>query len=261
MFSPVNGKSEKNPGPKKKAEKTEVFDRRVSNIITAVNEDDIDDNEDVITTKFNKNELLGAVRTLSDDNNELLKLSKQNNIIGEPIMDEKDLKLMTNDFKTMLDDKFKSEFDDKLDKKLDTKFGSLESDLKGIKENSEKACVGNDCFANKLDELSEKINGIDTLKDDINGFKSDINGFKSDINGEIKGVTNSVSGMDEKFNKSISNINDKLGETCTGIDCLNKRFEQEDDMIECPACGHMFSLTENTLGDIIICPSCQAKLQ
>jgi chromosome segregation ATPase len=200
-----------------------------------------------IQTKYSKPEMVGAVKILVNNNKELQnKLNEK----GELNMDTKDMELL------------ESKLDKLLETKFEKKFKGLETDLEDIKESSKKACTSGDCFADKLDELEKKF---DTIED----VKTNVFDLKLDVNEKIKGVTESISKMSDGFTESISNIDngitesitgmgEKLDSTCTGIECMNKRFAEEDDMVQCPACGHTFSLSTNTVNGAIVCPDCQA---
>ena len=224
-----------------------INEKKAQSFIDDISSDKPKTDGENIQTKYSKPEMVGAVKILVNDNKELQnKLNEK----GESNMDEKDLELFQNKFEKALDEKFKE------------KFSGLESDMKNIKENTEKACTSGDCFADKLDELEKKF---DTIED----VKTNVFDLKLDVNEKIKGVTESISKMSNGFTESISNIDngitesiagmgEKLDSTCTGIECMNKRFAEEDDMVECPNCNHMFSLSANTVNGAIVCPNCQA---
>lgn len=199
----------------------------VNVLIKDATNDELDISNDTTKAKYDKIQALGAVKVLVNDNKELQnKLNEK----GESNMDEKDMQLFQNNLEKVLDEKFNA------------KFSGLESDLKEIKEGTEKACTSGDCFADKLDEFKKKF-------DEIGDVKTEVFDLKLNVNEKMKNVTDSISQMGEK-----------LDNTCTGIDCMNKRFAEEDDMVQCPNkdCGHWFSLSANTVNGTIVCPNCQA---
>lgn len=195
-----------------------------------------------LQTKYNKPQMFGAVQQLADENKELLELQERMNEIGEPRMDEKDLEIWSNKFEKMLDEK------------LDKRFVMVEDNLENIQNSVAQTCKDGKCFTGTLENLQEKLNDIDGVREAITGIKTDV---------EIKNneVKQSITQMDKRFNESISGINDKLEDTCTGVDCIKKRLEEEDDMTECPHCGTVFALSLNTIGDTIVCPNCKKMLK
>ena len=237
----------------KKTNKT--FDNKVNTFIDATVQSGSIEEDNALQEKYDKDIMYAAIGKLSSDKKQLSELQVLNNKIndkGELNMDEKDMKILTADLGKLLDDKF------------DPKFKGLENDIKDIKKSNEKACVGADCFADKLDDLDKKFGTIDDIKKDIDGFKSSMgNEIKSVVDSisSMDGKFNeSISSMDEKFNESISNVDEKLKETCEGIDCVNNRFKEEDDLVECENCKQTFSLSKNIAGDKAICPHCNAIL-
>lgn len=221
---------------------TKTFDNKVGALINKVNESDSQSTDEALIVRYDKEELLGAVKVLSDNHKELLKLKEENNTIGEQNMDSKDIMILTGKIKDIFSEEF------------DKKFDGLKTDLKDIQESVGQTCKDGKCFTNQLDDLNKKLESIDDIKTEVKGFKSNIKEGLDEMNTSISNIT-------DGFNTSLSETNEKLEETCTGIDCINKRFEKEDDMIKCPVCHEIFSLSENTLGDIVICPNCQAKLE
>ena len=215
-----------------------INEKKAQSFIDDISNDTPKTDSESIQTKYSKPDMLGAAKILVNDNKELQdKLNEK----GEMNMDEKDLELFENRLYKSLDDKFKE------------KFTGLESDLKEIKKGTEKACASGDCFADKLDEFKEKF-------DEIEDVKTKVFDLKLDVNEKMKGVTDSISEMSKGFTDSITGMGEKLNSTCTGIECMNKRFAEEDDMVQCPNkdCGHWFSLSANKVGDTIVCPNCQA---
>ena len=213
-----------------------INEKKAQSFIDDISNDTPKTDSESIQTKYSKPDMLGAAKILVNDNKELQdKLNEK----GEINMDEKDLELFENRLQKSLDGKFKEKFSD------------LESDLKEIKEGTEKACASGDCFADKLDDLEKKFNTVEDVKTSV--FE-----LKLDMNEKMKGVTNSISEMTDGFTSSITGMGEKLNSTCTGIECMNKRFAEEDDMVECPNCGHTFSLSANTVSGTIVCPNCQA---
>ena len=215
---------------------TKTYVDNVNRIIAEASEDKLKPSSESTKTRYDKSEIFSAVNQLTSDNKELQnKLNEK----GESNMDEKDLELFQNKFEKALDAKFKEKFSD------------LESDMKEIKENTEKACTSGDCFADKLDEYKKKF-------DEIDDVKTKVFDLKLDVNEKMKGMTESISDMSKGFTDSITGMGEKLDNTCTGIECMNKRFAEEDDMVECPNedCKHMFSLSANTINGTIVCPNC-----
>ena len=215
---------------------TKTYIDNVNKLIGEANENKLKPDSESTKTRYDKSEIFSAVNQLTVNNKELQdKLNEK----GESNMDEKDMQLFQNNLEKVLDEKFKEKFSD------------LESDLKKIKESSEKACTSGDCFADKLDDFDKKI-------EELGKVKTSVFDLKLDVNEKLKGVTESISEMTNGFTESITGMGEKLDNTCTGIDCMNKRFAEEDDTVECPNCKHVFSLSANTVNDTIICPNCQA---
>ena len=215
---------------------SKINDKKAQSFIDDIHSGKPETDGENIQTKYSKPEMVSAVKILVNNNKELQnKLNEK----GESNMDEKDLELFQNKLEKALDEKFK------------TKFSGLESDLKEIKESSEKACTSGDCFADKLDDLDKKI-------EELGNVKTSVFDLKLDVNEKLKGVNESISEMTNGFTSSITGMGEKLDNTCTGIECMNKRFAEEDDLVECPNedCKHMFSLSANTVNDTIICPNC-----
>ena len=215
---------------------TKTFTENVNVLIEDVTNDELDFSDDTTKAKYDKTQALSAVKILVNDNKELQsKLNEK----GELNMDEKDMQLFQNELEKSLDEKFK------------TKFSGLESDLKKIKESTEKACTSGDCFADKLDDLDKKV-------EELGKVETSVFDLKLDVNEKLKGVNESISEMTNGFTSSITGMGEKLDNTCTGIECMNKRFAEEDDLVECPNedCKHMFSLSANTINGTIVCPNC-----
>lgn len=215
-----------------------VNEKKAQSFIDDISSDKPKIDGESIQTKYSKPDMLGAAKILVNDNKELQnKLNEK----GESNMDEKDLEL------------FQNKFEKDLDAKLKEKFSGLESDMKEIRENTDKACTSGDCFADKLDKFEEKFNEIEDVK-------TKVFDLKLDFNEKMTGISKSISEMNDGFTDSITGMGEKLDSTCTGIECMNKRFAEEDDMVQCPDkdCGHWFSLSANKVGDTIVCPNCQA---
>lgn len=219
-----------------------VFDNKVNGLIDKANESDSKENDDVLVAKYSKDEMFAAIGRLNANNNELLKLQNEINDKGEQNMDDKDMKILLAELNTTLDEKFEK------------KFNGLNSDLKNISDNVGQTCEDGKCFTTQLNDLNERLGSIDTIKNEVNEIKSS-------VKEELNTMNDSISTMNDNFNQSLATTNEKLGETCVGVDCITERFKQEDDMVECSACHHTFSLSENTLGDIVICPNCRAELE
>lgn len=222
-------------------------EKKSQSFIDDISNDEPKTDGENIQTKYSKPDMLGAAKMLINDNKELQnKLNEK----GESNMDEKDLELFQNKLEKALDEKFK------------TKFSGLESDLKEIKESTEKACTSGDCFADKLDSFEKKFDEIDDVKTKVFDLKLDVNEKMKDVTDSIskmnENLASSITGMNENFASSITGMGEKLDSTCTGIECMNKRFAEEDDMVECPNCGQVFSLSANTVSNTIVCPNCQA---
>lgn len=218
-----------------------TFDNKVSGLIDNARESDSKERDEALIAKYAKDEMFAAIGRLNANNNELIKWKEENKVIGEQNMDDKDIQLLKNDIKNILTEEFKD------------KFSGLQDDLSNIKENSEQACKDGECLTDKFENFEERfVKKFDDESNSITALKDDVVGFKSGIEEKMNTVT-----------ESISNITDKLDETCTGIDCISKRFAEEDDMVKCPAegCGEIFSLSANTLGDKIMCPKCGSMLE
>jgi len=214
---------------------TKIYKSKVNDLIDNAGQSDSEEKHTVLQEKYGKDVMYSAIRELSNDREQLLKLQTEMNNIGEPNMDEKDLKILTSDLSKLLDEKFEK------------KFSVVENDLQAIKENSEKTCTSGDCFADKLDDLDKKISDMGTIKEEFTDFKSN--------------VSTEISKVNTGLVESISEINEKLNDTCTGVDCIKERLSKEDDMVECTNCNHTFSLSENSINDNIICPNCGVLLE
>jgi len=226
--------------------KSNIGEKKVQDLINDVSDEEEKVSKEALQTKYSKPDMIKAVKQLTtqsiNDKKELLNLQNKIDEIGEPKMDDKDIKILKQDISELFDDK------------LDKKFAGLEDDLKTIKESNAKVCTSGDCFADKLDDLDKKIVAMGNTKEDVNDLKSS-------FGNDITGITDSITTMDERFNTSISGMEAKLKETCTGIDCIKERFEEEDDTVKCPACENMFSLSANTVGSTIVCPECKTILE
>ena len=235
----------------------EISKAKVNTLIKEIADENIEDIEESMQTKYNKKEMFNALKQVSNDNREL---SKQNiNGTGEN-MDATDRELLANSIEKILEDKLKE------------KFTGLESNLKSIEDSVTQTCVDGKCFTTKLDEFEEKLNSIDDVKTEVAGIKSGVNdeikGMHDSFSDLSKNVTDSISNIDTNFDDTISKINEKLDGTCEGVDCLNKRFTDQDvqnDTVTCPkdrgGCGETFLVSENTKGDFIVCPNCGIKLK
>lgn len=234
---------------------SKVFDNKVTALIDKAGKSDSKETDDALIAKHAKEEMFAAIGRLNVNNNELMKWKEENKVIGEQNMDDKDMQLLKVDIKNILTEEFKD------------KFNGLENDLKGIKENSEQACTDGKCLTDKFEDFEKNFEENFVKKFDekfVNKFDERFENESSNIASLKEDVTGFKSGIEEKIGtltESISEIKDKTDETCTGIDCINKRFEKEDDMVKCPECKTLFSLSENTLGDKIICPNCGTKLE
>ena len=232
--------------------------KSISSLLKDATTSDFKPDNSSTQNKYEKADALGAVEILVNDNREL---QNELNEKGEQNMDTKDMEILNSKIEKMLTEK------------LEKKFDGLEKDLNAIKETSEKTCASGDCFADKLDVLDKKIDEFGDVKTSVFDLKLDVNekikgitesisnmdkGFEDSLSGMNKGFEDSLSGMNKGFEDSLSGMNAKLDDTCTGIECLTKRFAEDDDMVECPKCQHMFSLSANIVGDTVVCPNCQS---
>lgn len=229
------------------ADKT--FDVKLKQFIKRAENDDSEDSADDAKDKMNT-----TVQQLVDYRNELFELKEQNKMIGEQNMDSKDMKLLTNEIGNLLDAKF--------EKKFDKRFDGLETNLKNIEKSVNQTCKDGKCFTTTLETLQEKLDEIDNVKTEVAELKSGVGEEMKSVNDSVskmtESFTESISGINKDFTESISGVNKRLDDTCTGIDCITKRFTEEDDMVQCPneECNHIFSLSANTVGDTVVCPNC-----
>ena len=230
--------------------------KTISSLLKDATNSDFKPNNSSTQNKYEKADALGAVEILVNNNKELRNELDEK---GEQNMDTKDMEILNNKIEKMLAEK------------LEKKFDGLENDLNAIKEANEKTCANGDCFADKLDVLDKKIDEFGDVKTSVFDLKLDVNekikgitesisnidkGLEDSISGINKGFEDSISTLNKGFEDSFTGMNAKLDDTCTGIECLTKRFAEDDDMVECPKCQHMFSLSANIVSDTVVCPNC-----
>ncbi len=138
---------------------------------------------------------------------------------GGILMDDKDITILKNDIG--------KEFDKSVTKIVDIvsdELSGMQKRIANIESESKQNCEDGKCVAKSLTEIQEEI---------------------GNLNKNIKSIS------DDKFvdmQKSIDGV-------CTGIDCINKKFE-EDDTVTCPECNTTFVWNDN----ITNCPHCGVAL-
>lgn len=198
----------------------------------------------IIGTTFNshnKKEAKKVLQKLIDDREELQILkeqNKQNEMLGDKIMDPNEMKILENNIDKMLNEKFK-EFNIGFNTELNT----VKNDIGEVKEQTKTSCANGECNKNKLAELEQTLNDIAKV-----------------VSGDH--VTSKIKELDEKlntFDEKISNLNGKVKETCDGVDCIKNRMDEQDDTFVCQNCGESFLVSQNMVGsDKVICPNCNA---
>lgn len=157
-------------------------------------------------------------------------------------MEQKDLENLENRVARVFDAKIK-DFKSDLEKRFDT----IHVQINEVKKETEQACKDGKCVTDRLDSIDKVVNAIgETVTDKTTD--NQISKVKTDIDSSIKGI-------DEK----IAQLNTSVEKACTGVDCLTKRFDEEDNRYTCDSCKGQFFISENTVGDHVICPNCGAK--
>jgi len=164
-------------------------------------------------------------------------INKLKQINGD-IMDEKDMKLLQHD----LEESFATGMA-KVIESVDNKISGLEKKIKSIDKQTEQTCKDGNCTIDAIKELKQDVAGITELNNDkINKLETNINKVNED------NIT--------KTNEIIKNMDEKLGNVCTGVDCLTKAFDDKENTVTCPSCGNKFVWANQTH-----CPHCDIALE
>jgi len=149
------------------------------------------------------------------------------------IMDEKDLELFRRDMDASFEKRMKD-----LSSDIGKKISDMNSKLSGLEANSIQSCKDGECTNNVLSSMNEMIGALDKKILEIN---------KSSM----------INDLNEKIDSNIGALGEKVNKVCEGVDCLTKRFEEEDNTVMCPSCKSYFIWDDS----VTHCPNCGISLE
>lgn len=164
-------------------------------------------------------------------------INKLKQINGD-MMDDKDIKLLQND----LEKSFSVGMAEVINK-VDSKISGLEKKIEVIDKQAKQTCKDGNCTIDAIKELKEDIGNINTMSNDkINELEINITKLNDD-----KAI---------ESGETIKQINEKIETMCTGIDCLTKISEDQENTVTCPVCKGKFVWNNQTH-----CPLCDAPIE
>ena len=145
-----------------------------------------------------------------------------NYLNGGIVMDEKDMKLLQNDIRDTINKGMKE-----LNVEIDEKIVTVSERLNDIEKGTKQNCEDGNCITKSLTEIRKELDAIKS---------------NNTINDEA----------DHNITNEISIMKETLDKVCTGMDCITKRYEEEDNTAKCPSCNESFLWTDG----ITTCPHC-----
>lgn len=205
----------------------------------------------------------------------LMNSQKQSKSNGDISMEDNERKVFMNDLEKMLDERFTNINDtvdkkisklndnfDSINDKLNNNFDSVNDKLKdnfdSVNKKVSKVSDNFDSMSKRIDELQKETSGMcengECSKQQLTELNSKLSELQELQNNLSEGFNNVNTLLDSKLDK----LDKEVGKTCSGIDCLTQRFEDEDNTLICPHCSYEFIYNDDDKNE---CPNCGAPFE